>query len=149
LRKIYTAVPLDKPSPVTGERKEWVPYLRVRPAKGHTILRSPLLAIVDSGSWYCLFRSDIAESIGIRDITTGKSGPMRGVRKGMEDTFYFHQIQLYIESDWKIDVMAGFSPNLSVPALLGRNGFFDHFLVTFDHSADPPVIEVSRLGRPA
>jgi hypothetical protein len=48
-----------------------------------------------------------------------------------------------------IEVMAGFPLNLSVPALLGRHGFFDHFLVTFDHSTDPPMIEVVPIDRPS
>jgi len=107
------------------------------------------MAIVDSGSPYCLFRADIAKEIGIRDITTGKAFDIAGFKKGMTETGYFHKILLYIESDWKINVTAGFTPNLSVPALLGRYGFFDQFLVTFDHSGSPPAIEVSKIDRPS
>ncbi|HXZ26742.1 MAG TPA: hypothetical protein VEG08_01965, partial [Terriglobales bacterium] len=143
----YTAIRLDKPNPLTGDTKYWLPYLRVRPAKGHVVFRGHLMAIVDSGSPYCLFRADVATAIGIRDITTGIEGDIGSVKKGQGDTVYFHKIQLYIESDWRIDVMAGFTPNLSVAALLGRNGFFDQFLVTFDHSGSPPALEVSKIDR--
>jgi hypothetical protein len=149
LRKTYTAIPDDKPNPVTGELKHWVPYLRVRAAKGHTVMRTPILALVDSGSPYCLFRADVAASIGIRDITTGQAHQIGSVKKGVKDTCYFHKLTLFIELDWKIDVVAGFSPNLSVGALLGRFGFFDHFYVTFDHSQSPPVIEVTKIDRPS
>jgi len=149
LRKPYTAIPDDKPNPITGALKQWVPYLRVRPAKGHTTMRSPIFALVDSGSPYCLFRADVAAAIGIRDITTGKSHQIGSVKKGVRDTCYFHKVTLFIESDWKIDVLAGFSSSLSVGGLLGRFGFFDHFYVTFDHSANPPVIEISKIDRPS
>lgn len=148
MRKPYTAVPDDKPNPITGELKYWIPYLRVRPSKGHALLRRPILAIVDSGSPYCLFRNDIAAAIGIRDITTGQAGEIGSSKKGVTDICYFHKVKLYVE-EWVIEVTAGFSSNLSVPALLGRHGFFDHFLVTFDHSASPPMLEVTKIDRPA
>ncbi len=140
---------MDKPNPITGELKYWVPYLRVRVGKGHTVMRSPIFALVDTGSPYCLFRQDIAAAAGIRDLTTGKVGEIGSVKQGVKDVCYFHKVTLYVESEWKIEVMAGFPLNLSVPALLGRHGFFDHFLVTFDHSTDPPMIEVVPIDRPS
>src|ERR1043166_3120741 len=36
------------------------------------------------------------------------------------------------------EVMAGFSPQLSVAGLLGQVGFFDNFIVTFDYTPHPP-----------
>ena len=146
MRKSYTGIPLDDPHPITGEKKYWIPYLRVRPAKGHTVMRRPLLAIVDSGSPYCLFRQDIATAIGIRDITTGTESEIGSVREGVMTTCYFHKIKLYVE-EWVIEVNAGFTAKLAVPALLGRYGFFDHFLVTFDHSANPPMLDISKIDR--
>ncbi len=112
-------------------------------------MRAWILAIVDSGSPYCLFRDDVAAAIGIRDITTGKPFEFGSVKRGITGTAYFHKIGLYVESDWKIDVLAGFSSTLSVAGLLGRYGFFDHFLVAFDHSGNPPVMEISKIDRPA
>jgi hypothetical protein len=96
-----------------------------------------------------LFRDDIATAIGIRDITTGKSGDIGSVKRGVSDTCYFHKIKIYVEADWVIEVLAGFSARLSVPALLGRYGFFDHFLVTFDHTLNPPMLDITKLERPA
>jgi len=125
----------------------WLPLLRVRLGRGHTLARAPILAVVDSGSPFCLFRADNAAAIGIKDIITGKLAKMGGAKKGSEDTYWFHKIKLYIESDWTIEVWAGFSPNLSVGGLLGRNGFFDHFFVLFDHSANPPQLDVTKIDR--
>jgi hypothetical protein len=127
LRKCYTAVPIDKPNPITGELKYWIPYLQVRLGKSHAISRAPVLAIVDTGSPYCIFRADIAAAIGIRDIKTGESGEIGSVKKGIKDKCYFHRIKLYIEAFAPIEVKAAFTENLSVAALLGRYGFFDHF----------------------
>jgi hypothetical protein len=123
--------------------------LRVRPGKGHAFLRSPVLALVDSGSAYCLFHSDIALPIGIRDISTGKPGEIGGVKAGVKDRVYFHNIKLQIASNWSIDVLAGFTPNLSCKALLGRYGFLDHFIVTFDHSGTSPELEITKIVRPS
>jgi hypothetical protein len=147
VRKPYTGIRLDKPDEITGDQKYWMPFLRVRPGKGHAFLRSPVFALVDTGSPYCLFHADIAIGIGIRDITTGKARVMGSVKAGIKDTAYFHKIKLQIESDWNIDVYAGFSPNLSCRALLGRYGFLDHFVVTFDHSGSPPIIEITPITR--
>jgi hypothetical protein len=149
LRKTYTAVPIDKPNPITGELKYWIPYLLVRLGKGHSISRAPIFAIVDTGSPYCIFRSDQALAIGIRDITTGEMGEIGSVKKGVKDKCYFHKIKLYIETFGPIEIKAGFSENLSVPALLGRYGFFDHFFVRFDHSGNPPALELDRIERPS
>lgn len=148
MRKPYTGFRLDKPDEITGDQKYWLPYLRVCPGKGHAFLRAPLLALVDSGSPYCLFHADIAAAIGIRDITTGKATELGSVKVGTKDTAYFHKIKLRIESDWSIEVLAGFSANLSCKALLGRYGFMDHFIVTFDHSGSQPVLEITKIVRP-
>jgi hypothetical protein len=148
LRKAYTGIRLDKPDEITGDQKYWFPFVRVRPGKNHSFLRSPLLAIVDTGASYCLFHSDIAEAIGIRDITTGKAREIGSVKQGVKDRVYFHKIKLQIESDWNLDILAGFSPNLSCKALLGRYGFLDHFIVTFDHSGSQPMLEILKIDMP-
>lgn len=32
-----------------------------------------------------------------------------------------------------------------MPIILGRNGFFDNFLVNFDHSLDPPRFDLNNI----
>lgn len=110
-------------------------------------MRAPLFAIVDSGSPYCFFHADIAAAIGIKDITTGKVREIGSVKAGVKDIMYFHRIKIQIESDWCIEIWAGFSPKLSCRAILGRYGFFDHFRVTFDHSGSPPAMEITPISR--
>jgi hypothetical protein len=58
-----------------------------------------------------------------------------GIVRGMSEPFYFHKISLYVEADWRIDVIAGFSKKLNASGILGRTGFFDSFKITFDQLA--------------
>jgi hypothetical protein len=44
-------------------------------------------------------------------------------------------------------IRAGFVDNLPVAGLLGRRGFFENFIITFDPSAEPPGFDLERLGR--
>ncbi|MBZ5724121.1 MAG: hypothetical protein LAP87_03925 [Acidobacteriia bacterium] len=46
-----------------------------------------------------------------------------------------------------IPINAGFCEALSVAALLGRHGFFEHFTVLFDPASTPPGFEIDRLHR--
>ena len=46
-----------------------------------------------------------------------------------------------------IRIRAGFAPHMSIGAILGRRGFFEHFVVTFDPSATPPGFDIQRVGR--
>jgi len=69
-----------------------------------------------------------------------------GVIGGARAKLYYHKIRLLAAAE-SFDVTAGFSPNLSVPALLGQVGFFDQFIVTFDHTSHPPCFELQRIQR--
>lgn len=104
-----------------------------------------MMAIVDSGSPYCLFRADIAKVLKITNLESGKPGKVAGVNVGKPVTYYFHKISLKIERNWLIEVYAGFAPELTWPAILGRNGFFDQFYVKFDHAVNPPHLEIERI----
>jgi len=70
-----------------------------------------------------------------------------GIVRGMSESFYFHKISLYVETDWRIEVMAGFSKKLNASGILGRTGFFDAFKITFDHSGHPPAFEIARISK--
>jgi hypothetical protein len=103
-------------------------------------------AVVDSGSPWCLFRFELADLLGI-DTLNGQEDLIGGISEGMQEPVYFHKVQLYIEDNWIIDVTAGFVKKLTFAALLGRNGFFDNFLVTFDHSYQPPMFEINKIEK--
>jgi hypothetical protein len=144
LRKKYVGIPIDSPDPgLKGEQSFWIPSLDVRFLFHHR-LTPPVKAIVDSGSPYCLFRAQIGEWIGL-DITRGEEGQLGGIIGGVREPVYFHKVCLLIENNWRIEVVAGFMKNLGVAAILGRKGFFDSFRVTFDHSSQPPEVEITRI----
>jgi len=65
---------------------------------------------------------------------------------GVNLDVYFHQVNLWVGAD-RIKITAGFVPGLSVAALLGRHGFFEHFIDTFDPSNNPPGFDITRLAR--
>lgn len=61
---------------------------------------------------------------------------------------YLHRVTLYVEEHWTFTVRAGFVRKLRVPGILGRDGFFDHFLVQFDQSQKPPLVHLEKIERP-
>jgi len=46
-----------------------------------------------------------------------------------------------------LKIRAGFVRDLPVAGLLGRRGFFENFIITFDPSATQPGFDIQRLGR--
>ncbi|MBI1956271.1 MAG: hypothetical protein HYS38_07735 [Acidobacteria bacterium] len=144
MRKQYTALPLRTPDPgLQGQDKTWEPLLRIRVSYKHQ-LTPWILAVVDSGAPYCLFRADVADFLHI-DLKKGPEGEMGGIIGGPREPLYFHRVSLIIEGNWTIDVLGGFMKKLSVPAILGRCGFFERFYVNFDHSKNPPEVEITRI----
>ena len=142
----YKVFPLSKPNPAFPEETSaWLPILPVRLSYQHSRLTPPLEAIVDSGAADCLFRADIADYIGIK-LDKGRKGLVHGVVHGPKLDVFYHDVSLWVGSD-RISIAAGFAHGLTVGALLGRRGFFENFIVTFDPSANPPGFEVQRLGR--
>jgi hypothetical protein len=129
-----------------NETTLWIPMLKVRCMYQHQMM-PPMLAVVDSGSPYCLFSTDIADFLQI-DLTNVPQGSMGGVIGGPQDVTYFHKIKLQVENNWTFEVMGAFMKKLAVPAILGRNGFFDRFQVLFDHSKQPSEFEIIKIDRP-
>lgn len=146
MKKNYTRLPLDQPNPAfKGEITIWLPLLNVRVGSNHK--QTPRIpAVVDSGSHCCIFRADLAEYLGL-DLKKGIEGTMGGVSQGMKEPVYYHRVKLYVESDWVLDIMAGFIKKLSVAGILGRNGFFDNFKVKFDQSLTPHILEIERIEK--
>ena len=103
----------------------------------------PVNCIVDTGSNYCLFRTDLAKPIGI-DVTKGKKYILGGISRQIKEAFYFHSVKLIIAGS-TIETNVGFSDQLPVAGVLGFHGFFDKFIVTFDATAEPPTFEVQRV----
>ncbi len=100
---------------------------------------------MDTGSPYCLFHAQVGDALGM-DVRSGIEGPLGGVIGAAQGKVYYHSIRLYVSGEY-LNIKAGFSYELSVPALLGQNGFFDNFIVTFDNTPHPPCFEVNRIQR--
>jgi hypothetical protein len=91
----------------------------------------------------CLFHADIGKAHGLK-IESGSEGPLGGVIGGAKGQVFYHPVKLLIAS-YIIPITAGFSSQLSVAAILGRHGFFEHFKITFDSSSSPPGLSLERI----
>jgi len=110
--------------------------------------RSPRFrAHVDSGSPYCIFKSDIGEYLGL-EVEKGEESHVGGIIGGPREPIYFHKITLFVEDHWMVTIRAGFIRKLATHGILGRDGFFDHFRVAFDQSAKPPFVQLEKVERP-
>ena len=79
-------------------------------------------------------------------VENGREGPLGGVLVDMQSNVYYHKVKI----KWMghiITVRAGFSNKLSVLAILGRDGFFDNFSITFDCSNQPAGMNIERIYR--
>jgi hypothetical protein len=77
-----------------------------------------------------MFHADIGRFLGLR-IETGKKEITQGIG-GLSDT-WIHDIALYVPGG-PVTIKAAFKEKLPVAGLLGMNGFFEHFLTTFDQT---------------
>jgi len=147
MRKPYTRFPLDKPHPaLRNENAVWEPQLHVRVGSYKHVTSPRFPAVVDSGSPFCIFRAEFADLLGL-DLKSGAESEIGGVVAGPKEPIWFHKVRLYVESNWIIDVIAGFARKLGTTGILGRAGFFDNFRVHFDHSTFPPVVEIARIEK--
>lgn len=93
--------------------------------------------MIDSGASRCIFNPSIGRFIGL-DIEKGVKENTLGIA-GVTDT-YLHEISLFVPGGI-VNVIAGFCEDLPIAGLLGMSGFFDHFKVTFDPTAQQCEIE--------
>lgn len=98
MRKPYTRFPLDNPHPAfKGEKAIWEPRLMVRVGKGHA--RTPrFLAVIDSGSPYCMFQAEVGELVGL-EVDKGEEDVVGGIIRGLQEPIYFHKVKIYVEMD--------------------------------------------------
>lgn len=105
-------------------------------------LRSPrstrFEAVIDSGACRCIFHSSIGAAIGL-DIENGQEDATIGV-SGVPTQSWLHDISLYAPGG-VIPIQAAFVHDLPVAGVLGMNGFFDHFRITFDATAQRCELE--------
>lgn len=91
------------------------------------------LALIDSGADYCLFHGSIGEQLGL-DVKKGKALAFYGT-SGKQQIAYFHKIRFSVAGK-EIETLVGFSYQINELAfgILGQEGFFSNFKVSFDLS---------------
>lgn len=147
MRYDYKIYPHKAAHPAFPDETPWIAILDVRlayPAKqtGPTVR---IEAIVDSGCADTLFHSSIGQAIGI-NIKSGIPAQLAGIVKGAKAPAYFHDVALHVDAH-VIKIRAGFCDKLPAAGILGRRGFFEHFIVRFDPTFTPPGFEIERVGR--
>ena len=105
--------------------------------------KQKVFALVDSGADACLFPKGVAEVLGI-DVTKGNAANFTGIG-GTRTPFYFHEVEILL-GDYQIKTKVGFSTSqqIGTSGILGQQGFFENFIVTFDHKNR--FIEIKKHG---
>jgi hypothetical protein len=87
--------------------------------------------LIDSGADINLFAYQLGEYLGL-DVRSGVVATMAGVT-GQPEKFYFHPIAIELGGQ-TFEVQAGFSESMNNKphGIVGQQGFFDLFKVTFD-----------------
>jgi hypothetical protein len=134
-----------KQSPLPGGGFDWLAVLPIQLSRGSQ-KTAPFEALIDSGASRCLFHADIAAAAGIKKFRTGKYLTTGGIVTGATLDLYAHDVRLHIGAD-SFKITGYFSDRLPISALLGRNGFFNNYIVTFDPTETNPGFELTRVHR--
>ena len=81
-----------------------------------------------------MFHSDLGKAVGLK-VESGERVETLGVN-GDRTEVYLHSVSLYVSGGHILKIRAGFTPKLPLAGLLGMTGFFDHFKITFDPTAN-------------
>jgi hypothetical protein len=87
-------------------------------------------AVIDSGASRSIFHADIGRHLGLdlagatKETTQGIAGP---------SDLTLHEVRLYVPGG-PVLITAGFKEGLPIAGLLGMDGFFEHYVVTFRHA---------------
>jgi hypothetical protein len=131
--------------PLPDGNFDWAAVLLVQVSRGSKTT-TPFEALIDSGATNCLFHADVAAAVGIKDFKTGVHDTTSGIVSGSTMDVYAHEIRLLIGSD-NFKITGYFSDELPIPCVLGRCGFFDKYIVTFDPTETNPGFELTRVHR--
>lgn len=107
--------------------------------KGSLIIK----ALVDSGSTFSIFQSEIANYLGL-PLRSGEILYFHGIKGKILG--YLHRLPVRLNQE-KFNCHIAFSPELEVSFnILGRNNFFLPFLITFNEKAQKVIIEKNTQG---
>ncbi len=121
------------------------PYVRLRgryfpivPVGLVTDRRVDTVAILDSGASISVFKPSVAHELGI-DVEGGDLLLVEGISGKI--SLYVHPVEMELEGHGFSSRVA-FSPEYTASVnLLGREGFFDQFLITFDEESRKVFLE--------
>ena len=108
--------------------RTWQPLVDVIVQNGAYESRR-IRALLDSGSAITLFDASICDSLDI-NLKSCQTGLVGGIGGTHALEVYYNDVYLKV-SGHSIKTFVGFARDLPVSALLGRHGFFEHFIVTF------------------
>lgn len=102
----------------------------------------PLWGLVDSGADVTLLNASFAWLLNV-EVKKGKRIPLVGVMEGPEFAAYLHQVNIAIKGIGSADTLVAFTDSEKYPDLviLGRRGFFEHFIITFEEHEKQLQIE--------
>lgn len=94
--------------------------------------KQKLFALVDSGADAYLFPKGVADQLGI-DAKSGVRMDFTGLG-GSRSPYFFHEVEILF-GDYRIQTRVGFSTSYDIGAggILGQQGFFDQFVISFNH----------------
>ena len=102
------------------------------------------VALLDSGSDFNIFHSEIAEVFDI-DLTKLSKSTFGGINKGTRGLMQMTAIEIGID-DYTFDAPIYFSPDISLDGygIVGQQGFFDKFKILFNFKARKIELKKSR-----
>lgn len=102
------------------------------------------LVLIDSGADYCIFHAIVAEQLGI-DVKTGKELIFYGT-SGEPQKAYFHKISFKLGGNpHECDVGFSYDMNKLAYGLLGQYGFFNKWIVKFEHRKEN--VEIKEISK--
>jgi hypothetical protein len=119
--------------PPVEATEPWTRRPVVRVALGGPTRELTLTALVDSGSDYSLFRTDVAEALGI-DLSSCKQSVVSGIEYDPAPC-YLTDVTITVEHLKPVTVPVMFWERQPV-ALIGQVGFFDLHRIKFERDHD-------------
>ncbi len=117
-------------------RERHYPLIPIRLHYGNKNIKT--YALLDSGSTISVFRNEIAEDLGIA-IQGSKEQILQSANGLLKVYIYALKVEI---NDERFDMNLGFSSDLKTSFnILGREGFFDRFRITFDEGHRKIIIE--------
>ena len=118
-------------------RAPFIP-VHIHDANGRTIIVN---ALIDSGADTTVIPSDLAELLGLKQTEELETGGIGGKVKVKKTKLNFILKGEHERHSLLVPALVLQDANNSTPLLLGRNGFFEHFHITFKQDKEQMVLK--------